>query len=419
MNKEKLKKLVCKYVYQKEYKKEAEVPVDWESLKEKYLQDPGPEIQMLKNESRVRFCEQELVLVENQLNLLTETLEQLQTEYEKWYVENEVLYRHRDKRSIEGTNLLAGPDGDCIEAWVQYFYNSLCEYKQKLQISAGIAAKGDIGEENVAKALENSSLSRYVLHNIVLDVADDQGKTNEIDTYVITKYGIGVLEVKNYGKYGTTLNITDTELWDLVDKKTGRVIKQEKNPMSQNRRHARATEIVVRQMFGKEVPVFPLIVIGNNKVGLNYQSNLTVKNVDTFLPYLEKMKSNTVLSTEEMFDLYRMFEQADIGSNSFQIVSYRKQIYYMMEIFNTILPWLAYNQDAKNFYYKTRKMLAWGGGITYAVLLALIALLSGSVDNFLLGLLGMSMIISGGAVIWAVVKKCKEFLQECRKKWGF
>ena len=27
MNKEKLKKLVCKYVYQKEYKKEAEVPV--------------------------------------------------------------------------------------------------------------------------------------------------------------------------------------------------------------------------------------------------------------------------------------------------------------------------------------------------------------------------------------------------------
>lgn len=332
MNKEALRKLVCKKIYKSNYNPNNVMKIDWNKLQHNFEHEPENKLKYLKNESRATFYKQELILIDNKIQFLLQTLELLQSKHEKWYFENNILYRYRDSISIEGKNILEGPDNVSIEDWGAYIYNTLIEYKEKIESQIGITTKGDVGEQNIADALEKSKYASYVVHNVVLDVSDSEGKTNEIDTYVITPKGIFILEVKNYGKKGTTLKITDTDKWKLIDNKTGRVIKYEKNPESQNKRHTRATHIKVQELFGKEVPLFPLIVIGNNKVKLDNRSNIVVKNVDDFISYIENMEGKNILSSDEMFELKRIFEKADIGSNAFSVISYREWVYHMMGI---------------------------------------------------------------------------------------
>lgn len=410
MTKETLKKLVCRYVYHSDYSPENAMQADWEKLRREYEQEPGVITDYLKNESRVNFYEQELALVENKIQFLQEILQELETKNERWFFEEDVLYRYRTKASIERSALLEGPKGVAIEEWIAYFYNLLIEYQAEIQAQVGIAAKGDIGEQRVADRLEKSKYADFVLHNIVLDVSDEGGKTNEIDTYVITSKGIFVLEVKNYGKADTILKITDDDKWDLLDKKTGRVIKQEKNPTYQNIRHTNATIKKIKEWMGKDIPVFPLVVIGNNAVTLEFHTNLTVKNVQGLLSYMDSVQGNDVLTKEEMSELKRLFEQADIGSNAFTAKTYREQIYYMMDIVEQIYPFLGYNQVAKEFYYKMLERLGYVLLGVVAVVLLGILFVTKRIDILLIGLLGMSVIITIVFGVILVLQKCKEIL---------
>lgn len=408
MDRESLERLICKKVYKTQYNP---IKIDWNELQYAYNHEPGIKEKKLKNESKVQFCEQELVLIENKIAFLEETLTQLQTEHEKWYMENDVLYRYRDSKSIEGTKLMEGPEGDCIEEWVQYFYNCLIQYRQELCAELGKAAKGDNGEHNVASVLAKSEFDIYTVHNVVLDVSIDEEKTNEIDTYVITPKGLFVLEVKNYGKAGTTLKITDTDKWDLVDNESGRVIKQEKNPQYQNARHAKATAMKVKELFGKEVPIFPLIVIGNNKVKLDFQSEMPVKNIDNFMSYIKNIKSDEVLTSEDMFNLRRMLEQTDRGSNDFSTKSYREQVYYMMDIMEKIFPFVAYNQDAKIFYYNMEKNISKLAVAAVVIILLGLVLITRNIELFMIGFFAICGIVAVGFFAFTAYQKGKDFMK--------
>ena len=415
LNKEILRKLVCQKVYKSKYNPDNVIKIDWNKMQHDFEHEPENKLKYLKNESRATFYKQELILIDNKIQFLIQTLELLQSKHEKWYFENNILYRYRDSISIEGKDILEGPENVSIEDWGVYIYNILVEYKEKIESQIGIIRKGDIGEQNIAGALEKSKFASYVVHNVVLDVSDSEGKTNEIDTYVITPKGIFILEVKNYGKKGTILNITDTDKWDLVDGKNKRVLKQEKNPEGQNKRHTRATQIKVQELFGKEVPLFPLIVIGNNKVKLHNTSNIVVKNVDDFISYIENMEGENVLSSEEMFELKRIFEKADIGSNAFSAISYREWVYHMMGIFEKIYPFLCYNQEAKNVYYARHKKQQCSIAVITALILLIMFIFTKNMDAFLLNLFYVSLVITIGFGIYAAIQKIKDFISVHRR----
>lgn len=415
LNKEALRKLVCKKIYKSNYNPNNVMKIDWNKMQHDFEHEPENKLQYLKNESRATFYKQELILIDNKIQFLLQTLELLQSKHEKWYFENNILYRYRDSISIEGKNILEGPDNVSIEDWGAYIYNILVEYKEKIESQIGITIKGDVGEQNIANALEKSKYASYVVHNVVLDVSDSEGKTNEIDTYVITPKGIFILEVKNYGKKGTTLKITDTDKWKLIDNKTGRVIKYEKNPEGQNKRHTRATHIKVQELFGKEVPLFPLIVIGNNKVKLDNRSNIVVKNVDDFISYIENMEGKNILSSDEMFELKRIFEKADIGSNAFSVISYREWVYHMMGIFEKIYPFLCYNQEAKNVYYARHKKQQYSIVVITVLILLCMFIFTKNMDAFLLKFFYVCLVVTIGFGIYAAIQKVKDFIKVHRR----
>lgn len=407
MNRESMRKLVCRYAYGKKYDPDTFIKTDWNEMVYRFEHEPDGISIRLVNESRVNFIRQELALLEETMGLLKEMMLPLETKHEKWMVYHDEVFRYRDAGSIEGKPMMEGPEGRPVEDWFGYFYNSLMEYKAYMEKEIGIAAKGDIGEENVARILEESRYAEFTVHNVVLDVADEGGNTNEIDTFVILPCGVAVLEVKNYGSAGQRLVITDEDKWDLYGKRN---TKQVKNPAYQNSRHARATLLTLKKLLGRDIPIFPLIVIGNNQVKLEKHSRLAVKNTGDFVAYLDSLQSNEKLSDEERLRIKKFLESEDIGANAFAVISYREQINHIKAIVKEVFPSVCINQEGKVLYYRIRDMVSYGLiGIIASVLIGG-AFIFHNLDSFMVLLLGVCLLIAavtgaihiGGKVIAAV-----------------
>lgn len=409
MDRESMRKLVCRYAYGKKYDPDTFKKIDWNEMVYRFEHEPDGISIRLVNESRVNFIRQELVLLEETMGLLREMMLPLETKHEKWMVYRDEVFRYRDAGSIEGKPMMEGPEGRAVEDWFGYFYNSLMEYKAYMEKELGIAAKGDIGEENVARILEKSRYAKFTVHNVVLDVADEGGNTNEIDTFVILPYGVAVLEVKNYGGAGQRLVITDEDKWDLYGK---RRTKQVKNPAYQNSRHARATMLTLRKLLGRDIPIFPLIVIGNNQVRLEKHSRLAVKNTGDFVAYLDSLQSNENLSDEERLQIKKFLENEDIGANAFTVVSYREQINHIKAIVQEVFPMLCLNQEGKLLYYKIQDMVSCGLIGMIAVVLIGGVFIFHNLDSFMVLLLGMCLAIVAVAGGIHMGKKIMEMVKK-------
>lgn len=412
MNRQLMRKLVCKFVYKSKYNPDTFRKIDWDKMLYKYEHEPGGKTIKLLNENKVNFVRQELVLLEEELKTIKEMMLQLETKHEKWMMEGNIVFRYRDSRSIEGKHMMEGPENVSIEEWFGYFYNSLMEYKAYMEKELGKAVKGDIGEENVARILEQSEYAEYTVHNIILDVADEGGNTNEIDTFVILPYGVAVLEVKNYGGKGQKLVITDDDKWNLYG--PGRRIKQEKNPAYQNSRHARATILTLRNLLGRDIPVFPLIVIGNNKVKLKKHSNLIVKNIDDFVSCLDSLRSNENLSDEERIQIKRFLEKEDIGANAFAVTSYREQINHMKEIVKEIFTFAGFNHSGKTLYYRMQDIFSWVFIGLLGFLIVIGAFVLHNLDSFIVFLIKVCLFVVIGAAALhignEIIKRLKDMV---------
>lgn len=398
MNRESMRKFVCRFAYGIRYNPDTFRKIDWNDMVYKFEHEPSGESIRLVNENKVNFIRQEYVLLQDTMESLKEMMLNLETKHEKWLVERDEVFRYRDARSIEGRPMMEGPEGIPVEDWLGYFYNNMMEYKAYMEKQLGIAVKGDIGEENIAKALEKSEYAEYVVHNVVLDVADEGGNTNEIDTFVVLPYGVAVLEVKNYCRKGQTLVITDAPKWDVYEKK--RKIGQKGNPAYQNIRHTRATLLTLRKLLGRDIPIFPLIVIGNNQVELERHSRLAVKNIDDFIQYLNGLRSNEYLSDEERLQIKKFLEKEDIGANAFTVISHRKQINHIKAILKEIFMAASFNQDGKMLYYRMQDMISYGLIGLIAVVVIGGAFILHNLDSFMVLLLGvcLGIVMIAGAI---------------------
>lgn len=398
MNRESMRKFVCRFAYGIRYNPDTFRKIDWNDMVYKFEHEPSGESIRLVNENKVNFIRQEYVLLQDTMESLKEMMLNLETKHEKWLVERDEVFRYRDARSIEGRPMMEGPEGIPVEDWLGYFYNNMMEYKAYMEKQLGIAVKGDIGEENIVKALEKSEYAEYVVHNVVLDVADEGGNTNEIDTFVVLPYGVAVLEVKNYCRKGQTLVITDASKWDVYEKK--RKIGQKGNPAYQNIRHARATLLTLRKLLGRDIPIFPLIVIGNNQVELERHSRLAVKNIDDFIQYLNGLRSNEYLSDEERLQIKKFLEKEDIGANAFTVISHRKQINHIKAILKEIFMAASFNQDGKMLYYRMQDMISYGLIGLIAVVVIGGAFILHNLDSFMVLLLGvcLGIVMIAGAI---------------------
>ncbi len=94
-----------------------------------------------------------------------------------------------------------------------------------------LPSKGETGERKMVQALSSLSDNEYIkLHNIT--IPDNQGGTTQIDHIVISKYGLFVIETKNYS--GWILGNESQRKWTQVHFKQKN---QFQNPLRQNYKH--------------------------------------------------------------------------------------------------------------------------------------------------------------------------------------
>lgn len=159
---------------------------------------------------------------------------------------------------------------DFIETTKQQYEKIVMDY---------IATKRGIeGEEYVNRVL-NDYYDIINLENIRLEVKDQQGKIQSVenDNILITRQGIFILEVKNYGSSGS---------YDLIIERDGRWAKRFRNgkiePMSnatgQNNRHvnyvSKFINTELKQNFDSPIPVYGVVIIPNDTILIDNQDPL-------------------------------------------------------------------------------------------------------------------------------------------------
>ena len=115
--------------------------------------------------------------------------------------------------------------------------------------------KGKIGEWRVKCAIDRTGVfaghDQYVIHDLMLETAD--GRTAQIDHVVINSRGVYVIETKNYS--GQIYGSDEQYEW-LQVLNGGRNLYHFYSPVRQNEKHL----YHIRQLLGKSVPLFSLVV---------------------------------------------------------------------------------------------------------------------------------------------------------------
>lgn len=155
-------------------------------------------------------------------------------------------------------------------------------------------SKGDYGEHCVSEVLGvNVEGFQYVINNLLF--VDDDGKSRQIDHIYINKYGIWVIETKNYGGY---IYGTDKQFeWTQV-LAHGREKNKFYNPVRQNNSHiyCLSKKLHVRDVF-------------HNVVVFLYRADIShVKSESVYswqkLNNIKSQATKTLLSPEQMKNFY-------------------------------------------------------------------------------------------------------------------
>lgn len=366
---------------------------------DRYQNLPEGEKLPVHNENRASTLKGEIAQMDETLQWVEAAMLELDSKHERYLCNQDgVCIRHRDSCSVENTEMMFGPNDPCLEDWMAVLRNDLLDCRNDLHVELSRTEKGDVGEENVFHKL----YSHYpTLSNIVLDVADNGGTTNETDFYAILPHGVAVIEVKNYGKSGQQIWIKDashTSSWELTTAQ-GRHLDDKKNPFFQNDRHIEATRKVLKGLLNKEIPLFSVVVLGNNQVQIMNDTDLLVTNPRGLCSALDDLTSDVTLSEQEQGIIMRHLQSLDIGSRAFECLSYRKRNEHIYQLVREIFPVLCDNKAIRTRYYEDRKRKENRLAAVLISIPVLVAILFRSTVAIIACLLCMCLLISAVAVL--------------------
>ena len=139
--------------------------------------------------------------------------------------------------------------------------------------------RGYNGEQKVKKALKKLSNEYTTINDVMIK---NENGTHQIDHIVISKFGIFVIEMKNY--YGM---ITGTDFTDRWIQYLGKNKYNFKNPINQNYGHVKVLEELLRLENSKFVP----IVCFSNDVKLKIKSKNIVVQLDNLVETITKFNN--------------------------------------------------------------------------------------------------------------------------------
>ena len=150
--------------------------------------------------------------------------------------------------------------------------------------------KGKLGEMKSTNELNKLDRGEYkVLDNVILY---SDNKTHEIDNIVISKYGLFIIEMKNY--IGKVVGSKDDNEWvHYVGKNVNRFY----NPVKQNYGHMKCVSDCLKLDMRYLIPV---VVFSNDTyIDSNVKYVIHLKDVNK---YIERHKKNMYLDVDEIYE---------------------------------------------------------------------------------------------------------------------
>lgn len=242
------------------------------------------------------------------------------------------------------------------EEYLQKIHYQTALVLDEIDKDIAILQKGIAGEEYVNEQLRLYEGKYKILKNIVLESADSQGNTSEVDVYIITDRGLVVAEIKNYGNENQVLHITNDGRWVIENIHNGNILRRiDKSPVEQNTRHCLAVERLLTQEFGEgcNIPVIPVIFIANNKVSINNESKSSVIRVSEFYTFINSIQNAAAVSKDLQEKIESLLNTHNIGAQLFKVKS-RKMIMGCLEKMEKVFAdYVLYNNEVAEEYQKT------------------------------------------------------------------
>lgn len=179
-------------------------------------------------------------------------------------------------------------------------------------------AIGASGEARVASVLADLPCEDYWVFNDLL--IRDRDYTTQVDHLIISRYGVFVIETKNY--HGKIYGNGNSEFWTQYlpapgYKRYGSIRENKfKNPVWQNAGHMKALNKLV---FGNNVPMYGLVVFPH-RTDIHVTAAQPVLKIWDVVSFITQ-HSDIVLSSEQM-DYYRSRLLGVISTSGFDRVSH-------------------------------------------------------------------------------------------------
>lgn len=219
------------------------------------------------------------------------------------------------------------------------------EPKNKIEKEMKIATLGEIGENNIAFELKNSSIPMYVIHDINLEI---DGVAAQIDYIVVTRKTTFIIECKNL--IGN-IEIDSNGNFIRTYKLNGKYIKEGiYSPITQNQRHLEVlkrlakenkSNIIMKKLFEKyfDENYKSIVVLANPKTILNYkfakkEVKYKVIRADQLIDFIQKTNTKSDISALNDDDLKKKAEKI-LSWHKSDKMSYVNKYKNLLDEFNT------------------------------------------------------------------------------------
>lgn len=173
--------------------------------------------------------------------------------------------------------------------------------------------KGQVGELRVNKEL-NKLGNDYIILNDLMVYSDN--KTHQIDHAIVSKYGIFVIETKNYG--GKLVgNIKDKEWTQYIGKKINKM----KNPINQNHGHILALKDVTKEKESNFIP----IVCFNDDVELKVENSKAIVKFSNLNKRIKEFKEIKINNVDKIVDILKKSNIEDKSKRKEHVKNIKKQ----------------------------------------------------------------------------------------------
>lgn len=244
------------------------------------------------------------------------------------------------KLCLVGDYLYEGKSNVDLALTTQAAYNSYETLLEESEKNMLIAQKGKAGEDQVSRVLQQCRGRFFYLENVVIPAYGEKGKTSETDVYIINSKGVFVCEVKNYGRSGQTLVIPNTGDWEIYEE--DRFLKSKPSAFVQNERHCNATSAFIKEYIGKEVPIIPVVIIANDEVAVNRQTQNAVIRADEIWGFVENWQDAVDYETQKQ--IVQAFEENMLDVNDFPMKLNRDRAGYLNSVIEELAPYLQVNE---------------------------------------------------------------------------